>query len=167
MIFTPDGDGIEGQIPGTLDHTLALIDHPRAPEIFYIMQNDDAVYGDGIVGSCFYNGVYPAEGGTHGGLHPKELQIVMAAQGTMFKAGTVSACSAGIIDIAPTILHLLELQQPDSMDGRVLGEALVDSVAELPDAKTFVRSVERNGVVQHLEYSCVGSTTYLNAGWIE
>jgi predicted AlkP superfamily pyrophosphatase or phosphodiesterase len=167
MIFTPDGDGIEGQIPGTLDHTLALIDHPRAPEIFYIMQNDDAVYGDGIVGSCFYNGVYPAEGGTHGGLHPKELQIVMAAQGTMFKAGTVSACSAGIIDIAPTILHLLELQQPDSMDGRVLGEALVDSVAELPDAKTFVPSVERNGVVQHLEYSCVGSTTYLNAGWIE
>jgi len=167
MIFTPDGDGIAGQIPGTFDHALALIDHPRAPEIFYIMQNDDAVYGDGIVGSCFYNGVYPAEGGTHGGLHPKELQIVMAAQGTMFKDGTVSAHPAGIIDIAPTILHLLELQQPDSMDGRVLVEALVDPVAEPPNAENFVRSVERGGVVQHLKYSCVGSTTYLDAGWIE
>ncbi len=29
------------------------------------------------------------------------------------------------------------------MEGRVLGEALVESVAEPPDAETFVRSVER------------------------
>jgi len=85
----------------------------------------------------------------------------------MFKDGTVSAHPAGIIDIAPTILHLLELQQPDSMDGRVLVEALVDPVAEPPNAENFVRSVERGGVVQHLKYSCVGSTTYLDAGWIE
>lgn len=167
MIFIPDGDGIEGGIPGTFDHALAGIDHPRSPEIFYIMQNDDAVHGDGIVGSCFYNGVYPEGGGTHGGLHPRELQIVMAAQGTLFKAELVSDHPAGIIDIAPTIVHLLGLQQPDSMDGRVLGEALVESVAELPDAETFVRSVERSGIVQHLKYSCVGSTTYLDAGWIE
>jgi predicted AlkP superfamily pyrophosphatase or phosphodiesterase len=167
LIFTPGGDGIHGRIPGTFDHALALIDHPRAPEIYYIMQNDDAVHGDGIVGSCFYNGVYPEGGGTHGGLHAKELQIVMAAQGTMFKDGLKSTRPAGIIDIAPTILHLLGLEQPNSMDGRILGEALAESVTEPPEAVSFVHSLERRRVVQHLKLSCVGSTTYLDAGWIE
>ncbi len=167
MICTPGGDGIEGCIPGTLDHALVLMDHPRTPEILYIMRNDDAVFGNGIVGSCFYNGAYPEGGGTHGGLHAKELHIVMAAQGRLFKAGLESAHPAGIIDIAPTILHLLGLAQPQKTDGRVLVEALADSDGEPPDADTVVRAVERGGLVQHLKYTRVGSTTYLDAGWVE
>ncbi len=36
-----------------------------------------------------------------------------------------------------------------------------------PDADTVVRAVERSGLVQHLKYTRVGSTTYLDAGWVE
>ncbi len=167
MIFTPDGDGVEGCIPGTMDHASVLMDHPRAPDILYIMRNDDAVFGDGVKGSTFYNGPYPAGGGTHGGLHEKELHIVMAAQGSLFKAGRESRHPAGIIDIAPTILHGLGLQQPKGSDGRVLSEALADSDGDPPEAKTAIHTVERNGAVQRLKYTQVGSTTYLDAGWVD
>jgi len=167
LIFTPGGDGVEGGIPGTLDHALAGIDHPRAPEVYYIMRNDDAVYGDGIVGSCFYNGVYPEGGGTHGGLHPKEMHIVMAAQGSLFWPRMEAAHPAGIVDVAPTILHLLGLASPGSMDGRVVVEALKASDNHPPRAETVTRSVRRGREVQHLRYSRIGSTTYLDAGWLE
>ena len=80
------------------------------------MHNDDAIYGNNVIGSCFYNGAYPEGGGTHGGLHAKELHVVMAAQGTLFKAGLESVHPAGIIDITPTILHLLGLEQPQEAD---------------------------------------------------
>ena len=92
---------------------------------------------------------------------------MMAAQGRLFKAGLESAHPAGIIDIAPTILHLLGLAQPQKTDGRVLVEALADSDGEPPDADTVVRAVERGRLVQHLKYTRVGSTTYLDAGWVE
>lgn len=167
LIFTPHGDGVEGSVSGTFDHALVQVDHPRAPDIYYVMKNDDAVHGDGVVGSCFYNGVYPEGGGTHGGLHPKELQIVLAAQGSLFKAACVSDRPAGIIDIAPTVLHALGIEQPESMDGRILAEALAEPAADPPHAETFVQSVGRNSVAQHLKYSQVGATTYLDAGWLE
>ena len=167
LIFTPGGDGVEGRVPGTFDHALALIDHPRAPDIYYVMRNDDAVYGNGVAGSCFYNGVYPEGGGTHGGLHPKELEIVLAAQGTLFRAETVLAQPAGIIDIAPTVLHLLGLRQPKTMDGRVLLEVLVGSDDTPPIAETDVRSVTRGRITQNLKYTRVGATTYLDAGWVD
>jgi predicted AlkP superfamily pyrophosphatase or phosphodiesterase len=167
VVCTPDGDGVEGCIPGTFDHALALIDHPRAPEIFFIMDNDDAVTANGFVGSCLYNGAYPEGGGTHGGLHPKEMHMVMAAQGSLFKEEYASAHPAGIIDVAPTILELLRLNQPQKMDGRVLVESLVDSNVEPPTAETKTCSVECDGRVQHLKYTSVGSTTYLDAGWLQ
>jgi len=167
MIFTPNGNGIEGCIPGTLDHASVLMDHPRTPEVFYIMRNDDAIFGGGIVGSCFYNGPYPAGGGTHGDLHEKELHIVMAAQGTLFKTGLESRHPAGIINIASTVLHCLGLDQPAGSDGRVLTEALANFDGEPPGADTVVHRVKRNGAVQHLKYTNFGSTTYLDAGWVE
>jgi phosphonoacetate hydrolase len=167
IVCTPGGDGIEGIVPGTFDHALVLMDHPRTPEIVFVMRNDDAVHGDGVVGSCFYNGAYPEGGGTHGGLHPKEMQMFMAARGSLFRDQHVSDHPAGIIDVAPTILDLLGLRRPDTMDGRVLLESLTGSIAEPPAGISHDRSVERNGRVQHLKFTKVASTTYLDAGWVQ
>lgn len=165
MLFSRGGNGIEGCVPGTFDYALVQMDHPRAPDVAYVMLNDDAVHG-GIAGSCFYNGPYPHGGGTHGGLHPKELNNLLIAQGSLFESGVSSIYPAGIIDVAPTILHLLGLPQPAGMDGRVLVEALRPAKPP-PDAETFIRSVERGTRTQHLAWSRVGSTIYLNAGWME
>lgn len=168
MIFTPHGDGIHGSVPGTFDHAAVLIDHPRAPDIYFVMQNDDTVYGDGIVGSCYYNGSYPeGRGGTHGGLHRKELQNVMAAGGSLFHKEFQSSYPSGIIDIAPTVLHLLGLDKPERADGRVLGEAITGMNGIPPKPESELLTVRRSGGIQRLRISRVGTTTYLDRGWLE
>ncbi len=167
MIFTPGGDGVCGGVEGTIDHAAVLIDHPRAPDIYFVMRNDGAVHGPGIAGSCYYNGGYPQGGGTHGGLHPKELQNVMAAGGTLFRKAWQSPYPSGIIDIAPTILHLLGLTKPERADGRVLLEALDGFGGPAPEAESELFSVRHAGGMQHLKVSRVGATTYLDKGWIE
>jgi arylsulfatase A-like enzyme len=167
MVFTGGGNGVEGSIPGTFDYGLVQMDHPRMPDVSYVMRNDDVAVANGIAGRCYYNGVYPEGGGTHGGLHPKELNNLFIAQGPLFRSGHVSDHPAGIIDIAPTILHALGIAQPATMDGRVLVEALADGDGVPPDAETVTQTAERAGRVQHLRYTRVGTTTYLDAGWVE
>ncbi|MFQ5937804.1 MAG: alkaline phosphatase family protein [Acidiferrobacterales bacterium] len=167
LIFTGGGDGIEGSIPGTYDHALVRLDHERTPDVSYIMHNNDGANDNGLVGRCYYNGDYPEGGGTHGGLHPKELNNVMATQGSLFKQGFESNYPAGIIDITPTILRLMGFPKPDSMDGRVLAEAFITADAEPPEPEVITRSVEYRARGQHLQYSQVGSTTYVDAGWLE
>ena len=167
MIFTPGGDGVRGGVPGTFDHAAVLIDHPRAPDIYFIMRNDQAIYGAGVVGSCYYNGSYPQGGGTHGGLHPKELQMVMAADGSLFRSGWESSYPSGIIDIAPTILHLLGLNKPERADGRILHESLAGIRIEAPEPRSELHRVRHAGGMQHLKVSHVGTTTYLDKGWVE
>ncbi|MGH1478042.1 MAG: hypothetical protein ACRBM6_04815 [Geminicoccales bacterium] len=46
--------------------------------------------------------------------------------GTRFKAGEALSTPAGNIDILPTILHLLCMDQPTNIDGRPLLEGLCD-----------------------------------------
>jgi predicted AlkP superfamily phosphohydrolase/phosphomutase len=48
---------------------------------------------------------------------------VLIAAGPVFRTGAESE-NAGLLDIAPTVLHLLGVPVPDDMDGRVLGELL-------------------------------------------
>lgn len=169
LIFTPDGDGdgVEGFVPGTFSQSLALTNHERMPEVAFIMRNDDETDANGIKGGCFYNGAYPEGGGTHGGMHPKELANIMAASGPFFRKGLNSQLPAGIIDVAPTILHAFGLSRPDTMDGRPLREAMAGDGAAQQEAETFTRSVARGDEVQHLRYSQVGATSYLDRGWLE
>lgn len=167
VIFTKDGNGVEGGVAGTFDHSLALIDHPRAPDVCYVMLNDDGVGARGLQGRCYYNGRYPeGGGGTHGGLHPKELHNVMAVQGSLFKEAATSSYPVGIIDVAPTIAHAMGFARPAAMDGRVLTEALRVG-AEPVEPITVSRAVARGNRVQHLRYLQMGATKYLDAGWME
>jgi hypothetical protein len=167
LVFTSGGDGIEGGIPGTFDRSLVMTDHERAPEIYYVMRNDDAVDANGVVGGCYFDGKYPEGGSVHGGLHPKELNIILMAQGAQFRHSFQSDYPAGIIDIAPTILHLLGLPRPDGMDGRVLNEGLVGCPLKPQDPEKLEHSVGPGARRQHLQFSRVGSTLYLDGGWVE
>lgn len=167
MVFTAGGGGIEGAIPGTFSRSLVMTDHERAPEIYYIMRNDDARDANGIVGGCYFDGEYPEGGSTHGGLHPKELNNVLMVQGSLFRQTYCSDYPAGIIDVAPTVLHLLGFPQPVGMSGRVLREALNGSSPEPQEPVRLECTAGTQRRCQHLKFSRVGSTTYLDAGWVE
>ncbi len=161
-ILTRDGRGC-------LTHRQAGLDHPRAPDIVLVPRSDAAANAHGLPGSCRHDSDYPAGGGTHGGLHPIELNTWLAMAGDAFVGGTVSTLPTGIVDVLPTVLHLLGLEAPPGTQGRVLREALAAHADEpRPAAVETVHSAESAaGRRSHLSVSTVAGTTYLNRGWVE
>jgi arylsulfatase A-like enzyme len=75
----------------------------------------------------------------------------------------------GVIDILPTVLTVLGLDVPDSVQGRVLREALADHTDSLlPEVfqKTFTADGQNDYRV-NLSLSYVGGIYYLERGWVE
>jgi len=124
------------------------------------------------LGGCYDDSRLPLGGGTHGGLSQHELHNVCFAYGPAFQAGYESLRPSGTVDIMPTLLHLLGYDIPPRVEGRVLFEALSHPAAapELP-AETQTYSAEALTPVglyrQQLTVTRVGTTTYLERGWVE
>lgn len=166
-VFTPHGDGVRGGVPGTLDRALLMVDHARAPDVYYTMRADEMLNRWGLPGTCCSDASDgPPDRGTHGGLHRIEMNNLLALQGVRYKRGYRSAWPAGITDIAPTLLDELDLHIPVQMTGRVLSEALVQG-AEPPGVETTVARSEASRVAQCLRVWRVGATAYIDRGWIE
>ncbi len=81
----------------------------------------------------------------------------------------MSSLPTGIVDVLPTVLHLLGLEPPSSVQGRVLREALAAQAdAPPPGATERVVSAESDtGPRAHLSLSTVEGTTYLNRAWVD
>ena len=167
MIFTAGGDGVEGCVPGTLDQSLVMIDHPRTPDVYFMMRTHDDLNAYGFVGGTFYDAKYKEGGAVHGGLHLKEIHNIMAAQGSLFKGAYQSAVPAGITDIAPTILHLIGCETPSSMTGRVLAEALSENPSAPAVFETMTHTVGTSPRRHVLRRWKVGETRYIDSGWLE
>ncbi len=73
--------------------------------------------------------------GAHGSLSRFEMNNTLVAAGPSFKRGFVSNTPSGNIDVAPTILHVLGINRPDWMDGRVLREALAGQGGPAPEVR--------------------------------
>ena len=120
-VLTPKGEK-------SLKLEMAGLDHPRAPDIALVLKSNDLENEYGIRGGCMNNSsFYPVGGGLHGGLNALELQSWMAAMGSCFQSECESKLSSGIVDILPTILHLLDVPVPEHVQGRVLHEIVSES----------------------------------------
>ena len=161
-VFTRDGRGC-------LTHCQVGLDHPRAPDIALVLRSDDTPNAHRLPGSSRHDSNYPVGGGLHGGLHEVELATWFAAHGDAFQSGRVSALPTGIVDVLPTILHVLGLEVPSWTQGRVLREALVTHTDEpVLAAAEQVHSAESSaGLRTHLSVSTVDRTSYINRGWVE
>jgi len=155
---------------GTLQHSHVGIDHRRAPDIALALRNDDAVNAHGIAGACLHDAArYPVGGGLHGGLHRFELSNWLAMSGSACRSGHQSGLPAGITDILPTVLTLLDIPIPASAQGRVLREALASHTA-MPLPAVTERTFSASGVSNyraHLRVTYVGETPYLERGWVD
>ena len=161
-LFTREGRGC-------LTLAQAGLDHPRAPDVALVLGSDDAPNAHGRPGSCRHDSSYPAGGGTHGGLNPIELTTWLAAGGDGLLTGHVSHLPTGIVDVLPTVLHLLGVEPPTGVQGRVLREALVAHAGEpQTNIEEKIHSAESaTGIRAHLSVSKVGQTRYLNRAWTE
>ena len=73
------------------------------------------------------------------------------------------------VDVMPTVLDILGIAIPGSVQGRVLREALVAYLDE-PVAQASHETITAEGAAGHLAHlslSRVGTTTYLDRGWVD
>lgn len=124
----------QGRVEGTLSMDLIHYTHERAADLLVTASWDDGLNEFGYAGRS-------AQGGTagHGTASPFELRTTLILSGPDFREGVVSPVPTGNVDLAPTILSLLGVPLPESMQGRVLEELL----REGPDPYAVEVQIER------------------------
>ncbi|MEC9238537.1 MAG: hypothetical protein VYC69_07745, partial [Chloroflexota bacterium] len=107
--------------------------------------------------------------GQHGSMSRHEMNNILFANGPSFKSGITLEIPSGNLDLAPTILKILEISGTQDMDGRVLSEALADG----PDATEVDWFTETHRAEhelgedtyrQQITISTVGTTSYVDEG---
>ncbi|HEV8483455.1 MAG TPA: alkaline phosphatase family protein, partial [Blastocatellia bacterium] len=121
-----------GWVSGTF--SLGLIRQPnadRGPDILFTLPWSSAVNAFGVAGKHYTEGdgntgplVGAASG--HGGMSPWVVRNTLILWGADFKHGVSVSTAAANVDIAPTVLSLKDVSGGESLDGRVLAEALRD-----------------------------------------
>ncbi|MBS1563909.1 MAG: alkaline phosphatase family protein, partial [Bacteroidetes bacterium] len=113
---------MKGSVPGTLSFEAIHWDNPtRAGDILVDMNWNSNKNDKGYEGSSFARGV-----AGHGGMSPYEVHIALLAAGPSFKKAYNDTLPSSNVDIAPTILRILHLEIPATMDGRPLDELLLE-----------------------------------------
>jgi arylsulfatase A-like enzyme len=106
--------------------------------------------------------------GSHASLSRFDMNNTLVAHGPDFKRGLINDMPSGNVDVAPTILWLLGVKAPPTMDGRVLHEALAHSTIKPPKPQTKTIEAPRDiGLFhwqQYLKFSSVGTTRYFDEG---
>jgi arylsulfatase A-like enzyme len=148
---------------GVLPREALLSDHARAAPVLFTLRSDPRVSAVGLPGMVLYDGALERGAGMHGGLSRAELRTVLLLAGGRVRPG-LSDWPAGIVDLAPTALALLGVPGGEAMDGRVLGEALVDGAP--PDAARTSETWEAaaGAYAQRLSRLRVGRHIWLDEG---
>jgi arylsulfatase A-like enzyme len=106
--------------------------------------------------------------GTHATLSRFDMLNTLIAAGPDFRRGETIDLPSGNVDLAPTILHILGITPPQTLDGRILSEAMIniDMPALKPETKTIeaTKDFPSGSWRQSLQISRVGSTLYLDQG---
>jgi arylsulfatase A-like enzyme len=152
---------------GTFSLKQANIQNDRAPDVVMAFRWDDLKNQFGIPGMIDADWQRAAGKGTHATLSHFDMHNMLIAAGPDFKRGETDDLATGNVDLAPTILQILNIKSPEKMDGRILSEAM--TVAMPPqnsEAKTIeaTKHFQSGTWRQSLQISRVGSTTYLDEG---
>jgi phosphonoacetate hydrolase len=152
-----------GTPEGTLPLAACGLDHARAGDLVFVLGRDDAPHRGGSPGRCLHDNPEIPEGcGMHGGLSRYELSNLLAFSGSCFASARRVDTPAGIVDVMPTMLHLLDLETAPAMDGRVLHEALAGDAIQA--TRHNAEAVSASGYRQALIVDEVAGVRYLREG---
>lgn len=107
-----------------LSAVLGSINHDRAPLLAVVPTWTDEVNPDGIQGVVHYLNAKTENKSYHGSIRNEDMRPFCMGFGPSFKKDYVTSIPAGIIDIAPTVLHMLGVTGESGFSGRVLFEGL-------------------------------------------
>jgi arylsulfatase A-like enzyme len=164
VIFTKQG------LPGTFHLNEAKIDNPNAPDVVMAFRWNDSKNQFDTPGMIDADWQREAGKGTHATLSRFDMHNTLIAAGPDFRRGQMDDLATGNIDLAPTILRVLGIKEPQEMDGRVLSEAMVSADQAPAVRKTEAKTIEAKKDFaagtwrQSLQISRVGSTIYLDEG---
>ena len=151
-VFTKSGE------QGTLPFSSIFWDHDRSADILasYNWTDEENEHG--------YNGatLNPGTAG-HGSTSPFDIRTFFAIKGPGIKTSTVSTVPSSNVDLAPTVLHILGFPQSNTMDGRILTEALLSTPP--PDSTEVTHEVltaQTNRYTVMLDRSIVDGYAYVD-----
>jgi hypothetical protein len=153
MVYA-DPDIVEGALPRSVVHQT----HARSAPMLYVMRSDETPGPGGIPGIGVYTGGVPLGGGMHGGLNRYEMNTVLGFAVPDGRRGDIDDTPASLVDLAPTILDLLDL--PFESDGRVLPIF----APERDSAEIETLQAGSGGFQQRLVRSRIAGRSYLIEG---
>ncbi len=160
-----DDTAVLGAVEGTFSTDLVGLQHARAPELVYVLRSSAETDAHGLPGLGLITGGVPVGGGMHGGLNRHELNTVLILGGAAASGPERSEAAVGIIDIGPTILDLMGLQAPVSMQGRSLLAGNGRDVSKTPgSSKTITVQAGSSGFRQQLTLARRGDARFLMHG---
>ncbi|WP_127131385.1 alkaline phosphatase family protein [Pseudoflavitalea rhizosphaerae] len=109
----------QGFVPGTLSFETIHWNHARAADILVDANWGNRVNSAGYAGASYLPGV-----AGHGTLSPWDVHIPLIVSGPAFKKGFETDLPTSNVDLAPTVLHILNIPVPAAMNGRVMNELL-------------------------------------------
>ncbi|MGI6375863.1 MAG: alkaline phosphatase family protein [Anaerolineae bacterium] len=159
-------DDVLATCPGALPQSAVGGGHARSAPIMYSPRWNDGVNAYGVPGMVA--GRPGSSVATHGSTSPYSLRNTLVAWGAGLRQGITSDAPCGLVDVAPTVLRLLGIARPASMDGRVLHELLLDgpAPADVP-VHTVTRQADAAGWRQVAHYSITDGHAYLDRTVVE
>jgi predicted AlkP superfamily pyrophosphatase or phosphodiesterase len=132
------GAAVEGREPGTFALELVHLAHAeRGPDIVLTFPWSSARNAFGVPATDYTaaaaTGPLAGSAGNHGSMSPWTVRNTFLAWGVDFKRGTTVRTPASNVDLAPTLVALMNLDKDIDLkgfDGRVLSEAFVDGPDE-------------------------------------
>jgi arylsulfatase A-like enzyme len=154
-------------VDGTFAFEQANIQNDHAPDVVMAFRWDASKNQFGVPGMIDADWQRSAGKGTHATLSRFDMHNTLIAAGPDFKRGETNDLPSGNVDLAPTILRILQITPPDTMDGRILSEAMTVTIPlEQPQTKRIEATKHFSSGTwrQSLQISRIGSTTYLDEG---
>jgi arylsulfatase A-like enzyme len=177
VVFTARGSGrdYEGSAPGTFALEFAhLGGGERSPDIVFTFPWSSARNRHGVQGTDYVmltggeTGPMDTATANHGSMSPWTVKNTMLAWGPGFKRGARLRTPSSNADVTPTLLHLMGNPKAQSLEGRVLSEALADGPDEeqvAVDVRTLrVTNAAYKAMLQVTE---TAGRRYLDKSWRE
>jgi arylsulfatase A-like enzyme len=153
---------------GTFGLDQATLQNDHMPDVVMAFHWNDSKNEFGVPGMIDADWQRGAGQGTHATLSRFDMHNMLIADGPDFRRGEADDLPSGNVDLAPTILRILGITAPETMDGRILSEAMVDTTTSKPDVETKTVEVTKDFAGgtwrQTLKISRVSSTIYLDEG---
>ena len=139
----------------------------EAPDVVVALRWNPKPNRFGVPGQIITDSGRRAGEGSHASLSEYDVHNTLFAAGPDFQQRLTATLPSGNIDIAPTVLHILRIEPPQKLDGRVLVEGMEEKAGRIEALSKTIQAARKFPTgewQQHLRVSLVGETIYIDEG---